>query len=484
MSAKLMTLPSRKVTISLLSAFFLKFIYPYPRVFAVLLTFVIGIISIYSYGVLNYDAVLAMYAKRANVAVAPIAVSPALVAIIPKSVVAAYTLMLILHAMCVYALLSIGKQFGLGQLSLWALIFLLSSHLLLNDYRQYIFMAPLYWLLCLLALWLLSASRLLWQAKVVLALGCLYLAAGINIVAWAWVLLLPPLFWSFRNRETELTPSFLWFCVGYYVVVLALFLLPHILGQLSGYHALTSLIENRQRNIDDVGQMLSSAWLRDEDSVMSFLFLGAGSFTVVLLRTLFSLGFVSVFLLIYAVSKRQFAFLPDKTVRLLLTLIGIDIALTAMYLFIRPDYASSAFFIQVLLLLLLAAPGLAYVFRKLQQGRYDAHWQLMIAWIIVGYVISGIVPFGPSNTYLREAGEAHRHHTFLSNHAKVLFYGDKSPLKDSASFLHMHTIPDNQWVLYQLGRDKALPAALQTRQPVEVYANRHDDKVLVFAPKR
>lgn len=488
MSAHRMTLPSRKVTFSQLVAFFQKFIYPYPRLLVVVLMFVIGIISIYGYGVLNYDAVLAMYAKRTNTEISPTAVSPALVAIIPTSVTAAYVLMLTLHALCGYVLLSIGKQFGLGQISLWALVFLLSSHLLLNDYRQYIFIAPLYWLLCLLALWAMSAPRLPWHARLGLAMVCMYFAAGINVIAWAWVLLLLPLFWVFRTRDTELTLSFAWFCAGSYLVVVVLFFLPHVLGQFSGYRTLMSLIENRQSNIDDVGQMLSSAWLRDEDSVMSFLFLSAGSFTVVLLRTLFSLGFVSLFLLIYAGLKRQFAFLPDKTLRVLLTVIAIDIALTAMYLFIRPDYASSAFFIQVLLLLLLAAPGLAYVFRKLQQGRYDAHWQLMIGWIIVGYVMSGTVSFGPSNTYLREAGEAYRQHEFVSNHAKIMFYGDKNPLDTSFSLSdtdnQTHAAYDDQWVLYQLGRDKTLPKALQTRQPVEIYVNRHDDKVLVFAPKR
>lgn len=397
-------------------------------------------------------------------------------------VFAGYGLMAVAYTLIAVLMLLIARGLRCSLLTQWALIFLLLSHPSFCDFRSYILIEPIFWVLWLLAVYLLIIGYREHTVWVICAWLVIFLVAGlINIAAWFWLLLFPfgALFWKPWRRRSV---SYALLC--YAALVAVLLFLPLYQGQ----SAISYLQETLLNNPDFIANALSlpnNNWVRDGDGLMSGVFVVSGASSLVLIRTLISLSGACLVLLVYAVMKKQYRVLNSDHLRLLIYLIVFDLFISIALLILGQDSESILSFSTCLLLLLFSALGLSYVFKKMATEQYSRLSVLVIVWAMVAYFASGFIIFGPKQEHLKHAGQYFSTHfpnnVVYSNDDYFLFYSGDNPdntlMPQAAEELSEIT---DFYYAYNRHRKVNLPTFWARQQPIKRFANRHGDELLIY----
>lgn len=394
----------------------------------------------------------------------------------------AHLLMIVAYTGIAVLLLLIADLLNFSLLSQWALIFLLLSHPNFNDFRSYIIVEPLFWLLWLLAIYnLLCFHKQQTILSVFLWLGIFLLATRLSVAGWFWLLLFPfgALFWKPWRRK-----SVSYALLGYAVTVGILLFLPIYHG-VSPIHWLQESILANPQPLFETLRLNNNNWVKDGDTLMSAVFVFSGAASLILVRVMVGLGIACLFLLGYAVVKKQYQVIHYDYLRIIVYAIIFDFFIAVVLLILSADQSTVLSFSMTFLLLLFAALGLSYVFKKMSSGRYSRLTVLVIVWCMVAYFASGFIIFGPRQEHLKRAGlsfiKDNPKAIIYSNNEQFLFYADKNP-KVSLSVSTAESLADNEqfYYAYAKNRHADLSDFWQSKEPISRYANSHGDELLIY----
>lgn len=466
-----------------------KWCYRYPLAMGVLLSLISGLYLIADYGVINRSALSMLWQLQQPT---PVASTPFAALILTISqvfhigvVTAAHALMVVSYALITALLLLIAKRLYFAKISRWALIFLLLAHPSFNDFRAYVIVEPLFWCCWLLAVYvLLVYYRKATVLAIVAWLALFLLATQLTVAAWFWLLLFPfgALVWRpWRSKSVSYA------LLGYAAIVGVLLFLPVYHGE-TPIQWFRDTVVNNPSSLSEVLGLNQSNWVKEENTLMAGVFVFSGALSLLLIRTAISFGVVSLGLAIYAVVRRQYQIIDAERLRILQYIIAFDLSISVVLFVLDNDSGSVISFSVCLLLLLLSALGLSYVFKKMHTGRYSRLSVLVIVWCLVAYLASGFIIFGPRKDYLQAAGQYSRQLTDLplySNDQFFLFYADKNPDKTS-HWEQLQAVSHIQsfYFAYEKNRNRALPKTLQALKPIKTFANRRGDKVLIYRFER
>lgn len=394
---------------------------------------------------------------------------------------AGHVLMVLSHALLMGLLLSIAKQLYFAKTSRWALILLMLSNPSYNDFRTYIIVEPLFWCCWLLAIYVLL---LYYRQHTLFAIAvwfCSFLfATQFVVAAWFWLLLFPfgALFWKPWRRK-----SVAYALLGYAVIVIVLLFLPVYQGDTPLRWLITTIVENPD-NLSEVFGLNQSNWIQEENLLMVGVFVFSGATSLVIIRTLIAFGLACVGLAVYAVLRKQYTIVDGDRLRILLYVVVFDLFISVVLFVIDKNHVSLASFSVSLLLFLLAALGLSYLFKKMLNGRYSRLTVLVIVWCLVAYIASGFIIFGPRKGYLREAGTVALRYNDLplySGDELFLFYARQDPERTTTWENIQVAVGDYAfYYAYGKNRNRKLPDSLQLYTPIERFANRRGDSLLIY----
>lgn len=397
-----------------------------------------------------------------------------------SAVDAAHALMIIAYTGITVLLLLIARLVHFSLPSQWALLFLLLAHPSYNDFRSYIILEPLFWLLWLLAIYglmRLYKSHTVWA--IFLWLGIFFVTTWMDVAAWFWLLLFPlgALFWRPWRRK-----SVVYALLGYTAVISVLLFLPLYQGT-SSFEWLKSIITNSPQELLNILSVNNNNWVREDDKLMAGIFIFSGATSLVIIRTLISFGVGAVILSVYGIQQRQYKIVQPDHLRMLIYIIGFDCFISIILFILAEDSNSILSFSISLLLLLFAALGLSYVFKKIQSQRYSQLSVLVIIWCMVAYFASGFIIFGPRQDYLRTAGEAfsqaYPDTPVASNSQYFLYYAGKNPQQTlSSASAQFYSKP--LYYGYLKGRNTDLPPFWQQQSALLQFANRRGDTLLIY----
>ncbi|MGY0399389.1 MAG: hypothetical protein ACWIPH_05535 [Ostreibacterium sp.] len=380
-------------------------------------------------------------------------------------------------------LLLIARYLEFSLMSQWALIFLVLSNVSFNDFRGYIIIEPIFWLLWLLAIYLLLVLHKKWTIVSIGLWLCLFLlATRFSVVAWFWLLLFPfgALFWRPWRRK-----SVAYALIGYAIIVSLLLILPVYQG-ISPIQWFRETILTHPETLLNALSLSNNNWLPEGDYMMSGVFIFSGATSLVAVRTLISLGVIPLLLVIYSVMRQQYKVVNPDYFRILIYVLGFDIFISVIMLILAADRASILSFSSCFLLLLFATLGLSYIFKKIQQQQYSRLTVLIIVWSMVAYFASGFIIFGPQKTHIKVAAQAfatepHGSDPVYSNDGYFLFYQNKKPSSLlSVSMAERLSKSQSFYYGYSKNRNRDLPVFWQEQTPIATFANRHGDQLLIY----
>lgn len=399
---------------------------------------------------------------------------------------AGHALMICCHALLMALLLLIAKQLYFAKPSRWALILLLLAHSSYNDFRAYIIVEPLFWCCWLLAIYVLL---LYYRQRTILAIAVWFFtflfATQFVVAAWFWLLLFPfgALVWKPWRRK-----SVAYALLGYTAIVTILLFLPVHRGETPLQWLMATWADNPD-SLSAVLGLNQSNWVKEENSLMAGVFVFSGATSLVVIRTLISLGIACVGLAVYALLRRQYAIVDSDRLRILLYVAVFDLLISVVLFVIDKDNDSLVSFSVSLLLFFLAALGLSYVFKKMVNANYSRLTVLVIVWCLVAYIASGLIIFGPRKDYLRGAGEFAQQYQDLplySNDPFFLYYAAENPNRTTAwEAIQVATDDYGFYYAYEKNRNRDLPQTLQAYTPIDRFANQRGDSLLIyrFLPK-
>ncbi len=397
-------------------------------------------------------------------------------------ITAGHWLMVICHAAITALLLLIAKQLFFSKLSRWALIFLLLANPSYDDFRTYIMVEPLFWCCWLLAVYALLT---LYKRHTVMAIAIWFtvflLATELTLVAWFWLLIFPfgALFWRPWRRR-----SVAYALLGYAVIVGILLLLPVGENGITPLQWWINTLVNRPSSLSDILGLNQSSWVKEENSAMASVFVFSGAISLVVVRTLISLGIVCTGLAVYAVIRRQHKIVDEEHLRILFYLIGFDLFISVVVFVINKDSGSLVPFSICFLLILLAALGLSYVFKKMATARYSRLTVLVIVWCLVAYFASGMIIFGPRRGYVKEAGQyakTLKELPLYADNALFLYYaGADSGKTTEWKAIQPQLGQQAFYFAYSKHRHKLLNNGLEHYQPLATFGNPRGDKLLIY----
>ncbi len=459
--------------------------YRYPLLMGVILTIFSSCYLIVDYGVVNSSSLQILWQLQHNDGLPETALGQIIWTIAKvfslDYVFVGYLLMVMCHTFITVFLLLIAKLLYFSKLTRWALLFLLLCHPSYCDFRAYIIIEPVFW-----ALWLGAVYAVLRYHKenTLLAIGIwftiLLICTHLTVSAWFWLLFFPfgALFWKPWRRR-----SVTYALLGYAIIVTVLLFLPIYGGQSPLQWFVETVINNPNVIIDVLG-INQSNWVKEEDTLVASIFIITGATSLVIIRGAIVFGIISVVLAVYAVLKKQYRIANTEYMRILLYIVAFGTAITVIAFILDRDSGSLIPFSISLLLFLLAALGLSYVFRKIAHNRYSRLSTLVIIWVLVGYFASGFIIFGPKKDYLREAGEftqKQKYYPVYSNHSTVQFYLGNDPSKPSELEDIVPLIGYNDfYYAYAKHRHSDIPQELGIYTPIHSFRNPRGDKVLIY----
>lgn len=397
-------------------------------------------------------------------------------------VTAGYWVMVVTHALIVAVVVLIAQQLSFSLLSQWALLFLLLAHSNYNDFRTYITIEPLFWLLWLSAIYVLLRWH---RSQSVMAIGLwlilLLIATRLNVAAWFWLLLFPfgALMWKPWRRK-----SVAYALLGYAVVVGVLLFLP-LYHNYSPWSWLQKTVLNNPNLLAEV-LSLDNNWVKNNDPVLSGIFVISGASSLILVRLLIMLSIAGVGLAIYGVQKRQYQMMTHDKLRIVVYAIGFDVFISVILLVLGEDKASILSFSTIFLCLLFSASGLSYIFKKIQAGHYSRLSVLVIVWCLVAYIASGFIIFGPKHGYRKAAADffvAHYPQQVIgSNDSAFLFYTGSNPndITESDDVIALSKQQRPKFYGYVKSRKKQLPIAWQGIEPIAIFSNPRGDQLRIY----
>lgn len=469
----------------------LRLLYHYPLPLGMLLSVLTGIYLIYDVAVVNYGALdmlwhIQQYQENTDSRVLSIP-GTELIVLVSKFfggpvVFSAHFVMIVTHALITGVLILMTRRLGFSLSSQWAFLLLLLSHPNYNDFRVYIILEPLFWLLWLAAIYcLLRWYRDRSILAIVLWLTLLLIGTYLSVVGWFWLLLFPfgALFWKPWRRK-----SVAYALLGYALIVGVLLFLPLYQGEAPIHWFMESVVNNP----NELAQVLSldNNWVKEDDHLLSGVFIFSGASSLIVIRLLIMLSIASLFLLIYAVLKKQYQIINPNLLRIIVYAIGFDLFISIVLMILAKDGESVMSFSTVFLCLFFSALGLSYVFKKMQAGHYSRLTVLVIVWCLVAYIANGFIIFGPKKDYIKTAAQAfiaqYPTATVYSNDALFAFYTGNSPddIIDS-EYTPLLKAKGDSYYAYSQSRKKNLPERWQAQTPLATFANQRGDRLLIFA---
>jgi hypothetical protein len=387
---------------------------------------------------------------------------------------------------------------GRGHLLWLAALTVLLAHEF-NSVREYVIRDHGFW-----AFYLLSVAALMryfrshrWQ-EVVLWVASLVVATLFRVEGVIFMVLVPvvALLDSGQRLRSFLQLNTLNILAG---IALGAYLFYHP-DQLQGnrlgeieyqfVHGLSGLWLMFQTKAAALGQyVLSNYSARDASLVLFLLLMVWYAVSVVT-----NLSLVYAVLVVYAWTKHCLAL--DKPARLVLwAYIAVNVLITAAFL-VDYMFLTKRYLLALTLLLMLWVP---FALERLIELRHVRRWVLpvVLLWIL-GSALGGVIDFGYSKAYVRDAGRWLAAHAsaktvIYSNDALVMFYSDhfgNRIFEQAVQFKDMTMLANGKWRQYEYLALKVNPQELKSSAviqeigaqtaPVAVFANKRGDEVIIY----
>lgn len=209
------------------------------------------------------------------------------------------------------------------------------------------------------------------------------------------------------------------------------------------------------------------------------------------------IGPVTVLLVVLAVAHRAMNTVLEGRVRLFFAFsLGYFWALSAFAFMYYDALPSDLYYTPITMLTLwLVSGAVFYALQRAKNGRIPPQRLLILAWLMVAYALASIITFGPSLTYLREAGEWAQQQRgggrVFSNSLTALYYGGGAPFRRGDGFAEMgnamtryYEIGANDLYIHIQGRkNPQQPQDLELFDILHTFGNERGDKAYILRLK-
>lgn len=209
------------------------------------------------------------------------------------------------------------------------------------------------------------------------------------------------------------------------------------------------------------------------------------------------MGPLVVLLAVLAASRRLINTVLEGRVRLFfLFSLGYFWVMAALAFMYYDALPSDLYYTPITMLTLWLASGVVfYALQRVKSGRIPPQRLLILTWLLVAYALASIITFGPSLTYLREAGEWARAQNgkgrVFSNSLTALYYGGGAPFRGGDGFAEMgnavsryYDIGADDLYIHIQGRNNPQPPQdLELFDVLHTVANERGDKALILRLK-
>lgn len=244
-------------------------------------------------------------------------------------------------------------------------------------------------------------------------------------------------------------------------------------------------------------EWLVKAVLGPMSSGSSLLFLLGGLLAIFVDVFLSTLGWTYVILVAYTFVARCFP--KNANVRMAVFGYGIIILFTLIAFLTQQFFLSTRYVVPIALLLMLGIPfGLSKLYSDWLKANKKTWLFPLASLLLLITAVGGVGHFGPSKTYIIQAGVWIKQHTppqalVYSNDAQVAYYSDRSGTHYPEDFAgqdglvgrlqNMDLIKYDYLALLirrkELAEEKQISEILK-KQPVIIFQNRRGDRVLIF----
>lgn len=403
---------------------------------------------------------------------------------------------------------AIVSELGAAPFLLWlaAAVILLSHQF--NSLREYIVRDHGYFTGYLLSMWFLiryfKAPR---YREALFFSGALVFASLFRIEGFIFLLFLPFVCWfgrtySLREKARQFIQLNTLTFFGIVIVLLLFFIIPNIVSNEPGrlpeianqfQHGLSLVVNQFTRmKMALAQQVLNHDSVKDTGVVLLLMMV-----SWYLISVMSNFSWVYTFILIYGWVKQRNPFL-SITRPVVYAYLTINLVVTFLFLLERL-FLSSRYLIGLNLILMLWLPFVLNTLWMLASEWRQKFILLSLIFLILLSGVSGIVRFGYSKAYIRQAGEwiaAHvaQNQRIYTNDFQVMYYS-KHFGDDIFKQLpvEVNLLANNQWQQYDYialrsgsKDDEAVVAIINEMQlkPVAVFTNKRGDRVSIYQISR
>lgn len=408
---------------------------------------------------------------------------------------AAAALMALISTLSLCLFCRISRLVGIGPQTTFLLFLLLNFNPEYNDVRLQVSAFQPAMLLWLTGLYLFLAyyRNYLYWAFLAWALTVWLAALFVPAAAfWAGGFPLLFLFWPGRSNCRQRLRERGLFLLAYYALIVCI-----ILVVTPWREAVTAWLPAFIQNLD-LKRHDMSFFINANNPVDISLFEG---FLIALLLVVVNaakiIGPVIVLLIVLAVTRRAMNTVLEMRVRLFFAFsLGYFWVLSAFAFMYYDALPSDLYYTPITMLTLWLVSGVVfYALQRVKSGRIPPQRLLILAWLMVAYALASIITFGPSLTYLREAGEwtrqQHAGGRVFSNSLTALYYGGGAPFRNSDGFAemgnavsHYYDISTGDLYIHIQGRNNPQqPDDFELFDILNTFANERGDKAYILRPK-
>ena len=408
---------------------------------------------------------------------------------------AVVALMALFSTLSLWLFCRISRLIGIGPQTTMLLFLLLNFNPEYNDVRLQVSAfqpAMLLWLAGLYGFLTHYRARL-YTAFAAWALTAWLAALFVPAAAfWAGGFPLLFLFWPGRSNWRQRLCERGGFLLAYYVLIVCI-----ILAVAPWREAVTELLPAFIQNLD-LKRHDMSFFINANNPVDLSLFEGVLiALLLVAVNAAKIIGPVIVLLVVLAVTRRAMNTVLERWVRLFFTLsLGYFWAMAALAFMYYDALPSDLYYTPITMLTLWLVSGVVfYALQRVKSGRIPPQRLLILAWLTVAYALASIISFGPSLTYLREAGEwvqqQRGNGRVFSNSLTALYYGGGAPFRNGEGFAvmgnavsHYYDIgADDLYIHIQGRKNPQPPQDIELFDTLRTFANERGDTAYILRPK-
>ncbi|MBP3194084.1 MAG: hypothetical protein J6M05_00235 [Cardiobacteriaceae bacterium] len=386
-----------------------------------------------------------------------------------------------------------AELLGIGRRTLFFVFLLFNYSLEYNDIRLEIDAEQVFTLLWLLAN-IAFVRNFEKRPDLAVIYWCIFISFGVlfSSLALIWAVFFPLFFLFLFRKPWQKFYSIKWskitkIILTYYILLLLLMLfIPHCRNNI--VFIFQQIVTNFNNSSLEMSLFFNNTGAMSPDFANIVLI----ALAIVLLNLAYISGVLVLFTIWLSLSLKMTSVVSSKKRMFLYLNLVFFVFSAGIYLLYNSHLPSETAFISAFLILLLLYSSNAcyYISSRLVNNDIKPERLMIFIWLFVAYAFASMIKFGPSDGYLKQAGQWAKNHnyTVFSDNKTALFYAGKSPdiiSENYISLLEFNAKQEyhNPVYIFNKNRHRELTNELDNFEIIQEFSNKHGNTAYIIRIK-